>query len=107
MIRVKYRGISTKTPTASILDDACPSRYNAHKLRRVCEICGEKRGTEVHHLQHQENADLHNYIGNIHKNHTANLATICEDCHQKIHKSGSEHIKVKTGKGTKIIEIEK
>jgi len=55
-IRVKYRGISTKTPTASILDDAVQSRYNAAKLRRLCEMCEKARGTEVHHLQHQESA---------------------------------------------------
>jgi DNA mismatch repair protein MutS len=102
-IRVKYRGVNSKTPTASILDDATPSRYNAAKLRRVCELCEKKRGTEVHHLQHQENADLNDYIGHMHKNHAANLATLCEECHQKIHKTGTEHIKVKTGKGTKIV----
>lgn len=43
-IRVKYRGVSTKTPTASILDDATPSRYNAAKLRRLCELCQKKKG---------------------------------------------------------------
>jgi hypothetical protein len=67
-------------------------------------MCGEKRGTEVHHLQHQQNADSNNYIGNIHKNHTANLASLCEDCHTKIHHVNKQHIKVKTGKGSKIIE---
>ena len=102
-IRVKYRGVNSKTPTSSILEDATPSRYNAAKLRRVCELCEKKRGTEVHHLQHQENADSNDYIGHMHKNHAANLATLCEECHQKIHKTGTEHIKVKTGKGTKII----
>jgi predicted HNH restriction endonuclease len=67
-------------------------------------MCGEKRGTEVHHLQHQQNADSNNYIGNIHKNNAANLATLCEECHQKIHKMGTQHIKVKTGKGVKIVD---
>ena len=103
MIRVKYRGVSTKTPTASILDDATPSRYNAAKLRRLCEICAKARGTEVHHLQHQESADADNFIGHIHKNHPANLASICEDCHREIHATGVEHVKVKTGKGVRIV----
>jgi DNA mismatch repair protein MutS len=102
-IRVKYRGVSTKTPTASILDDAVPSRYNAVKLRRLCELCQEKKGTEVHHLQHQESADADNFIGHIHKNHPANLATVCEDCHREIHTTGVEHVKVKTGKGVRIV----
>jgi len=102
-IRVKYRGVSTKTPTASILDDALPSRYNAAKLRRLCELCREKKGTEVHHLQHQESADSNDFIGHIHKNHPANLATVCEDCHREIHTTGVEHVKVKTGKGVRIV----
>ena len=103
MIRVKYRGVSTKTPTASILDDAVPSRYNAAKLRRLCELCEKARGTEVHHLQHQESADADNFIGHIHKNHPANLASVCEDCHREIHTTGVEHVKVKTGKGVRIV----
>ena len=102
-IRVKYRGVSTKTPTASILDDAVPSRYNAAKLRRLCELCQQKKGTEVHHLQHQESADADNFIGHIHKNHPANLASVCEDCHREIHTTGVEHVKVKTGKGVRIV----
>ena len=103
MIRVKYRGVSTKTPTASILDDATPSRYNAAKLRRLCELCEKARGTEVHHLQHQESADADNFIGHIHKNHPANLASVCEDCHREIHTTRVEHVKVKTGKGVRIV----
>jgi DNA mismatch repair protein MutS len=103
MIRVKYRGVSTKTPTASILEDAVPSRYNAVKLRRLCELCQQKKGTEVHHLQHQESADADNFIGHIHKNHPANLVSVCEDCHREIHTTGVEHVKVKTGKGVRIV----
>jgi DNA mismatch repair protein MutS len=106
-IRVKYRGVSTKTPTASILDDAVQSRYNAAKLRRLCEMCEKARGTEVHHLQHQESADADQFIGHIHKNHPANLASICEDCHREIHTTGTEHVKVKTGKGVRIVAKER
>ena len=102
-IRLKYRGVSTKTPTASILDDSVQSRYNAAKLRRLCELCEKARGTEVHHLQHQESADADHFIGHIHKNHPANLASICEDCHREIHATGTEHVKVKTGKGVRIV----
>jgi DNA mismatch repair protein MutS len=106
MIRVKYRGVSTKTPTASILDGSVQSRYNAAKLRRLCELCEKARGTEVHHLQHQDSADADNFIGHIHKNHPANLASICEDCHREIHTKGVEHVKVKTGKGVRIVAKE-
>jgi DNA mismatch repair protein MutS len=106
-IRVKYRGVSTKTPTASILEDSVQSRYNAAKLRRLCELCEKARGTEVHHLQHQESADADQFIGHIHKNHPANLASICEDCHRDIHTTGTEHVKVKTGKGVRIVAKER
>ena len=102
-IRVKYRGVSTKTPTASILDDATPSRYNAAKLRRLCELCEKARGTEIHHLQHQVCADGDNFIGHMHKNHPANLASLCEECHLEIHTTGVQHVKVKTGKGVRIV----
>jgi DNA mismatch repair protein MutS len=102
-IRVKYRGVSTKTPTASILDDATPSRYNATKLRRLCELCEKARGTEIHHLQHQVCADEDNFIGHMHKNHPANLASLCEECHHEIHTTGVQHVKVKTGKGVRIV----
>ena len=50
-------------------------------------------GTEVHHLQHQEQADKNNIIKTFHKNHPANLLTLCEECHQNIHKSKKQHKK--------------
>jgi len=47
-------------------------------------------GTEVHHLQHQSEADNDGFIrkpdGTVfHKNHPANLMTLCESCHNKMH----------------------
>ena len=71
-----------------------------------CELCKKKIGTEVHHLQHQEKADNNNMINNFHKNHPANLLTLCEKCHLKIHKSGKQHKKVKTSKGIQIVELQ-
>ena len=64
-----------------------------------CEVCKKKIGTEVHHLQHQENANENNMIKSFHKNHPANLLTLCEDCHNKIHKDNYELKKIKTTKG--------
>ena len=69
------------------------------------KMCNNKVGTEVHHLQHQENADKNNMINSFHKNHPANLLTVCDGCHNSIHKTGKQHKKVKTNKGTKIMEI--
>jgi DNA mismatch repair protein MutS len=63
------------------------SVYNTNKLRGKCEICGEKAGEETHHLLPQKEADADGFIGTIHKNHTANLLTVCEKCHHHLHHS--------------------
>jgi DNA mismatch repair protein MutS len=67
------------------------SHFNSKKLMGVCENCETHIGTEVHHLQHQSEADDNGYINNngykIHKNNPANLVTLCEKCHDEFHKS--------------------
>ena len=60
------------------------SKYNAKKIRTACEICGQ-RGKEVHHKVAQHLADDQGYISHVHKNHKANLMSVCEACHLKIH----------------------
>lgn len=59
--------------------------YNSHKIRGICEMCHEKIGNEIHHLQEQQNANEDGFIGTFHKNHVANLMSICNTCHDKIH----------------------
>ena len=85
------------------------SRYNAGKIVSLCENCGKNVGKEVHHLQHQADANEYGIIANsdsiFHKNNLANLMTLCETCHDDIHKKGSKQKKVKTSKGHKIIEM--
>jgi DNA mismatch repair protein MutS len=61
------------------------SRYNHKKIQGKCEMCQEKLGEEVHHLNPQKNADSSGYIGSFHKNHVANLMNICSKCHDDIH----------------------
>jgi DNA mismatch repair protein MutS len=61
------------------------TRYNAAKIKGVCEFCKENVGEEIHHLQHQKDADENGFIDTFHKNHKANLLTVCEKCHQKFH----------------------
>ena len=81
------------------------SKYNASKIKGMCEICKTKMGTEVHHLQQQKEADDDGFIGNFHKNHKANLVSICEECHDKMHNNTIEKVptkKKKTTKGTKL-----
>jgi DNA mismatch repair protein MutS len=103
-IRMKYHPES-----ASILS-LKTSHFNSKKIVGMCEMCKVELGKEVHHLQHQQIADENGFIetpsGTFHKNHPANLLTMCEKCHDKIHKdSKTMHKKVKTSKGTKIKDV--
>jgi DNA mismatch repair protein MutS len=65
------------------------SKYNASKIVGICEKCGKKRGTEVHHVEPQKKAGADGYIltpnATFHKNALANLKTLCEACHHKEH----------------------
>ena len=99
-IRAKYFNSS---PSFLNLDK---TRYNAKKIRGICEVCKERPGSEIHHLQYQETADDDGYIKNFHKNHKANLISICEICHNKEHNKNEESLiglKKKTTKGMKLI----
>jgi DNA mismatch repair protein MutS len=121
-IRMKY-----SKESASVLSIK-ESHFNVKKLMGMCEKCGTRIGTEVHHLQHQSEADDKGYINNdgykIHKNNPANLVTLCEKCHDEFHgnthdtegsilselsnissKIKKQHKKVKTTKGIKLQEI--
>ena len=73
-----------------------PSHFNAHKVKGLCELCKKDIGEEVHHLQHQKEADVNDYIQHFHKNHRANLLTVCESCHLKMHESGQQYKRVLT-----------
>ena len=80
------------------------SRYNTKKLKDKCEFCGEK-ATEIHHMQPQEQANTEGFIKNFHKNHKANLSSICNKCHKKFTKNNTKHIRVKTDIGMTLIEM--
>ena len=83
------------------------SRYNSNKLvGGMCEKCGKNISTDVHHLQHQKNADSNGFIaGKMHKNSLANLLSICEECHKKFHETDTQHINIKTTEGFEIKEL--
>lgn len=91
------------------------TKYNAAKIRGKCEKCKKTMGEEIHHMQEQHRADETNgYInGSFHKNHTANLMSLCESCHLSEHSSQGGNIsplssgsvikrRLKTTKGYKI-----
>lgn len=86
------------------------SRYNSSKIRGICEICEKAVGEETHHLFAQMDADEDGFVeqtdGSIaHKNHPANLMSVCETCHDKYHSSGDNAVltRKKTSRGYKII----
>ena len=100
-IRMKYHQETQNVLALS------PTHFNAKKLVGNCELCQVTKASEVHHLQHQKNAnkEKNNYIETFHKNHVANLLNICETCHQKIHQTGQQHKVVKTSEGYQLIAI--
>jgi DNA mismatch repair protein MutS len=79
-LRAKYNSDSRgelKNPDAP--------KYNAAKIRGICEMCKTNIGEEIHHLQEQNLADKEGYIEGAHKNHAGNLMSICKSCHDSIH----------------------
>ena len=102
-IRMKYY------PAQSSILNLKQSHYNVNKIKGMCENCKKMIGTEVHHLQHQQNANKDGIIKTdsltFHKNHLANLLTLCDACHQEFHNSKKVHKKVKTSKGMIISEL--
>jgi len=74
----------------SELAGAILSAYNVKKVRGMCEICKVEMGEETHHLSPQKDADENGFIGTFHKNHPANLASVCEKCHDTLHSTTKE-----------------
>ena len=71
------------------LEDS-PSVYNSQKIRGVCEKCRREMGEEIHHKVPQKMANARGMIvgerGEVfHKNHKANLMTLCHTCHLQEH----------------------
>jgi DNA mismatch repair protein MutS len=77
------------------------SPYNAKKIRGQCELCKKTIGEEIHHLSPQKEANDKGFIGTTHKNHPANLMSLCEACHKNIHITQSATTKTKRTKTTK------
>jgi DNA mismatch repair protein MutS len=67
-------------------------------------MCNNHIGEETHHLQQQKDADENGFIGGIHKNHPANLLTVCEKCHNKIHSPYNSVGATKAPKKTKTTD---
>ncbi len=98
-IRNKYCKKGTKTMSSK------KSKYNAKKLRGPCEICKNEKGTEIHHLQYQQNAVNGIIAEEFNKNKKANLINICEECHLKIHGTGQEYRIARGTDGYELLEL--
>ena len=102
-IRMKYH------PESKSILSLKTSQYNSKKIVNLCEKCGKNQGKEVHHLQYQKDANndgiIYNCDGVFHKNNLANLITLCESCHNEIHKKDTKLKKVKTTKGIQLKEV--
>lgn len=83
-----------------------PSRYNTLKLKKpMCELCKRNPSDDIHHLQHQSKADERGFIGGFHKNHSANLMSICKTCHNAFHETDDQYKRTKTNGGYVITKI--
>ena len=102
-IRMKYN------PEKGSILSLKTSSYNAQKIVSMCEKCKKQLGKEVHHLNYQMDADDNGMITTndslFHKNNLANLMTLCEMCHNDIHKKNERMKKIKTTNGIKIQTI--
>ena len=101
-IRMKY------SPENGSLLSQKSSHFNSKKIVSLCEMCFKKPAKEVHHLQHQKNANedglIHTDDEVFHKNTLANLMSLCESCHDETHKKNTKGSRrVKTTRGYKVI----
>tara|TARA_B110000046_G_scaffold185288_2_gene226394 strand:+ start:1383 stop:4283 length:2901 start_codon:yes stop_codon:yes gene_type:complete len=80
------------------------TRYNAKKLKYKCEMCDDI-ATEIHHMKPQEDS-VNGFIEGFHKNHKANLCSICKKCHANLTKNKISHIRKKTSNGTILSILE-
>ena len=95
----QYRNKYYPENQATLVKDT--TQYNAKKIKGMCEICKKNIGTEIHHLRHQQEADDKGFIDNFHKNHKANLVSICEECHLNMHDDNNKTVVKKKKKTTK------
>lgn len=77
-IRQQQMGIETNIVSLN------KSPYNSKVYYDICTICG-KKGSEIHHIRHQAEANADGFIDTIHKNDENNLMSVCDRCHDDIH----------------------
>lgn len=68
-------------------EDSSPSSWNASVIRKECSACGKKqvRNLEVHHIRERSEANGMHFADGSSRDAAANLAVLCEECHDKVH----------------------
>ena len=79
------------------------TKYNAKKVRGICEMCKNEMSAETHHMSPQKDATPNGFIDSFHKNHKANLLSVCEKCHDTIHATEKTVVRKKTTKGYRVV----
>jgi hypothetical protein len=86
------------------------SRYNTRKIVNRCEMCGYRpvRGTDqpldVHHIRPRSEAGAGaRFRDGERLNALSNLASLCKECHDKVHKNGTDLKYVHTTRGTQLV----
>jgi len=89
--------ISTSTTVADATSTATigVSKYNKDKVIAICEVCGDEKATDVHHINQQCDADSVDLLdtldaGIFNKNKLWNLVALCKGCHQAVHSAPSQ-----------------
>ena len=68
--------------------DSVGSSWNSAIQKVKCELCGktESATLEVHHIRERHTANKHDLLNDNSKmNSQANLAVLCDECHDKVH----------------------
>lgn len=73
------------------------SKYNKDKIIGKCEVCQNKDGVDVHHINQQCDANSvnlidHSELGLFNKNQLWNLVSLCKDCHIAVHNNPAKLI---------------
>ncbi len=104
-LEMAHRIREKRSPLYKSTNDLNCSHFNNKKIMGICEMCKKRPAIDVHHLQHQKFADENGFIGTFHKNHLANLISLCKECHNDFHKTDKQYKKVSTSEGIKVQEI--
>ena len=83
------------------------SKYNKDKVRNICEFCNENILPKyiIYNIKKMRIKMI--MLKCFHKNHSANLASICESCHNHIHALNLVFHKRKTMDGSYELYLKK